>query len=134
MPTVIAKFIRIQSALKDRATEIGDSELAEAITDCLLHVQGGNIGCPLGQIALAEYAASGVIPKSPPAAASLPEPKIPLAREQLLNRTQELLIREEKAAGHAESVAALELCEHYRFSSPLCPIFARLNKSTPIKQ
>lgn len=129
MPTAIAKFIQIQSAVKKHAEQEGNTSLVTAISECILNVTGGSTSCPLGMRALEEHVEGGAIPREVASTRRVPGPKEQMDQITLLKRTNELLMRDETHAGHAEVASALESCSFYRESNPLCPMFALMHKN-----
>lgn len=127
MTSSLEKFIQIRKKLQDRATQAGDPVFAHAIADCILNVEGGNLECPLGQLAVEEYLENKTF-LAPPSNQPAPAPlsNIPVTRKQFIDLTHQLIMRDPIVTHDERACAALHECEAYRTSNPLCPLFSVL--------
>lgn len=129
MATLVDKFIQVRKKLQDHAVQAGDNVFADALADCILNVDGGNLDCPLGRLAVERYVADKTLPVGPLEGSDrAPKSNIPVTRGKLIDLTHQFLVHDPAVLHDKRSCEALHECEAFRKSSPLCPLFAVLHQ------
>ncbi len=112
-------YIALVERLRAEAEQRGDAAFAAALAECTVHVSGGDLDCPMGQLILEDTLRSGKLPGAsfpspsalPPSRQSAPPvPSRSLKRGEIFEKLQHLLKQEATRRGDTRYLEALEAC------------------------
>lgn len=109
-------FMAIIDRLRAEAEARGDVAFAEALAACLLHVSGGDLNCPMGQLILEDSLRAGTLPGAalsalPPSRPAVPRaPSRRLTRQALVEKLLAFLRQEATRRGDTRYLEAVSAC------------------------
>jgi hypothetical protein len=124
------QFFQLMGRVREVALKHGDETFAAACGACIIDASGGDPKCPIGDLAVETYGATGCLPS--PAEDSTVRPRLPLTFEPPLPYERGQLLRyahgalEERAVVRHDDqyIKALRACRTRRNLDTACPLHA----------
>lgn len=125
------QFLALIARLRAVAEKHGDTAFAEGLAACLVNASGGHAKCPMAELFIDEYTATGALPevedtRTRPLQPMTTDDPPPYERRNLMNHLQRAL--EEKATVRRDLrlLDALHECEKTRETDVHCPLYRLL--------